>query len=165
MPSRIWFLPNWRRVLLFGLPPALAAGVLGALLIFSLPPQAPAAGMPPAPTPPTGTGGAEDGGVAGAIPGSGGLLVSVSGAVAHPGLYRVAKGERAYAAIAAAGGLTSEADPNKLPNLAARLKDGQEVKVPARQAGGRSSGSSSRVSLNSATVDQLTAIPGFTPDL
>jgi competence protein ComEA len=85
--------------------------------------------------------------------------------VTHPGLYRVAKGERAFAAIAAAGGLTSEADPNRLPNLAARLKDGQEVKVPAKQAPGRGSSSTTRVSLNAATAAELAAVPGFTPDL
>ena len=121
--------------------------------------------MPPAPTSAAGADGAEEPGTAAALPASGGLLVSVSGAVAHPGLYRLAKGERAYAAIRAAGGVTADADPNKLPNLAARLKDGQEVKVPSRQGAGRASGSSSRVSLNSATADELSAIPGFTADL
>ena len=77
----------------------------------------------------------------------------------------VAKGERASAAIAAAGGLTGDADPNRMPNLAARLKDGQEVKVPAKQAPGRGSSRTTRVSLNSATAAELAAVPGFTPDL
>ena len=165
MPSRIWLLPGWRRILLLGLPPAAAGGLLAALLIFPPSPQAPAARVPPAPTTGAAADGAEDAGGAASLPASGGLLVSVAGAVARPGLYRLAKGERAYAAIAAAGGLTADADPNKLPNLAARLKDGQEVKVPTRSGTGRASGSSSRVSLNSATADELSAIPGFTPDL
>jgi competence protein ComEA len=98
-------------------------------------------------------------------------MVSVSGAVAHPGLYRLAKGERVYAAIAAAGGMTDDADRNRTPNLAARLRDGQEVKVPIRgSAGGRASSSSAGsrlagVSLNHATADELAAVPGFTSDL
>jgi competence protein ComEA len=166
MASRIWLLPGWRRLVLLATPPVLAVGVLAAVLIFPPSPQAPAARVPPAPNHAAGTA-ADAGGAnaADALPSSGGLLVSVTGAVAHPGLYRVAKGERAFAAIAAAGGLTSEADPNRLPNLAARLKDGQEVKVPAKQAPGRGSSSTTRVSLNSATAAELAAVPGFTPDL
>ncbi|MDQ6637568.1 MAG: helix-hairpin-helix domain-containing protein [Candidatus Dormibacteraeota bacterium] len=119
--------------------------------------------------------------VAAAVPKSSGLLVQVSGAVKKPGLYRVAKGERVYAAIAAAGGLTADADPERLPPLAARLKDGQQVKVPARGAtasgrtgsasrstGGSGSSSSSAVTktdLNNATAEELTAVPGFGPEL
>jgi competence protein ComEA len=166
MASRIWLLPGWRRLVLLATPPVLAVGVLAAVLIFPPSPQAPAARVPPAPNHAAGTA-ADAGGAnaADALPSSGGLLVSVTGAVAHPGLYRVAKGERAFAAIAAAGGLTSEADPNRLPNLAARLKDGQEVKVPAKQAPGRGSSSTTRVSLNAATAAELAAVPGFTPDL
>jgi competence protein ComEA len=166
MASRIWLLPGWRRLALLATPPVLAVGVLAAVLIFPPSPQAPAARVPPAPNHAAGT--AVDPGGANAtdaLPSSGGLLVSVTGAVAHPGLYRVAKGERAFAAIAASGGLTSEADPNRLPNLAARLKDGQEVKVPAKQATGRGSTRTTRVSLNSATAAELAAVPGFTPDL
>jgi competence protein ComEA len=167
MASRIWLLPGWRRLALLATPPVLAVGVLAAVLIFPPSPQAPAARVPPAPNHAAGTapdpGGAN---AADALASSGGLLVSVTGAVAHPGLYRVAKGERAFAAIAAAGGLTSDADPNRLPNLAARLKDGQEVKVPAKQAPGRGGSTrASRVSLNSATAAELAAVPGFTPDL
>ncbi|PZR92488.1 MAG: hypothetical protein DLM67_14875 [Candidatus Nephthysia bennettiae] len=66
-----------------------------------------------------------------------------------------------------AGGLTADADPNRMPNLAARLKDGQEVKVPARTAPARGAASSrtTRVSLNAATTDELAAVPGFTADL
>jgi competence protein ComEA len=166
MAPRFWLLPGWRRLALLATPPILAAGVLAAVLIFPPSPQAPAARVPPAPNPAGGVAGDAGGGAAAdALPKSGGLLVSVTGAVAHPGLYRLAKGERAYAAIAAAGGLTNEADPNRLPNLAARLKDGQEVKVPPRQAPGRGTSRNAGVSLNSATVEELAAVPGFTTDM
>jgi competence protein ComEA len=115
-------------------------------------------------------GGAPDTAAADALPASGGLLVSVTGAVANPGLYRIPKGERASAAIAAAGGMTPDADPNRMPNLAARLKDGQEVKVPARTGAartpaGRGTTRSAAVSLNAGTADELAAVPGFTSDL
>ncbi|HXM55314.1 MAG TPA: helix-hairpin-helix domain-containing protein, partial [Candidatus Dormibacteraeota bacterium] len=82
--------------------------------------------------------------------------------------YRVAKGERASAAIAAAGGLTPDADPDRLPNLAARLQDGAQIKVPSLTAVRSSTAPSVRaaaVSLNTATAEQLAAVPGFTPDL
>src|SRR5262249_28826708 len=103
------------------------------------------------------------------LPAPGGLLVEVTGAVVHPGVYRVAKGERVSAAVAAAGGITAGAGPNRLPPMAARLKDGQQIKVPFLGAPLRSSGTGStrvaRVSLNGATADQLASVPGFTPDL
>jgi competence protein ComEA len=163
MFSRIWLVPGWRRLLLIVLPPALAAVVLAAVFVFSPSPQAPVAIAPPAPSAGADAAPSE----ADALPPPGGLLVAVSGAVAHPGLYRVAKGERVYAAIAAAGGLTAEADRNRLPNLAARLHDGQEVKVSGPGASTTRNGSSrpTAVSLNHATADELAAVPGFTGDL
>ena len=93
-----------------------------------------------------------------------GLLVDVVGAVARPGLYRMPRGDRVYDAIAAAGGLTPEADPTRLPNLAGRLKDGEQIKVPFVK--GASGGTVAvRTSLNSATVDELAVLPGFTEAL
>ena len=165
MASRIWLLPGWGRLVLLALPLVIAASVLAAVLAFPPSPQAPAARVPSAPT-----GGAGDPASADALPASGGLLVSVTGAVANPGLYRLAKGERTSAAIAAAGGMTADADPNRMPNLAARLKDGQEVKVAAKTAAARAapvrgSTRSAAVSLNAATADELAAVPGFTSDL
>ena len=82
------------------------------------------------------------------------------GAVEHPGLYRMRRGDRVYDAIAAAGGLSVEADITRLPNLAGRLKDGEQIKVPF--AKGASGTALSRVSLNAATLDELEVVPGFT---
>ena len=153
MPFRFLLVPGWPRLLLLAVPPLLALGALsgwalfGSQLTAAPPPSAPARAqtslaLPPAP----------------------GLLVHVVGAVAHPGMYRLKRGDRVYAAIAAAGGLTDLADPARLPNLAGRLKDGEQVKVPAK--GGSGSGSaSSKVSLSSASPDELAAVPGFSSDL
>src|SRR6266849_3210412 len=54
------------------------------------------------------------------VPAPARLLVHVVGAVEHPGLYRMKRGDRVYDAIAAAGGLSVEADITRLPNLAGR---------------------------------------------
>ncbi|MHB8571830.1 MAG: ComEA family DNA-binding protein [Candidatus Dormibacteria bacterium] len=89
-----------------------------------------------------------------------GLLVHVIGAVAAPGLYRVQSGERVLDLVALAGGLLDSADRAHLPNLAARLRDGQQLKVPFL-----TSGRATRVSLNSASLAELETVPGIDPDL
>lgn len=62
-----------------------------------------------------------------------GVQIYVSGAVGKPGLYEVPAGSRAPAAIAAAGGMTLEANADKV-NLAKLLKDGMQVNVPRLNA-------------------------------
>lgn len=62
-----------------------------------------------------------------AIPG----MVYVAGAVRHPGLYRVAGGERVADEIARAGGLETSADAAAV-NLAAHPSDGDEIYVPVQ---------------------------------
>jgi competence protein ComEA len=96
------------------------------------------------------------------VPAPAGLLVHVVGAVEHPGLYRLKRGDRVYDAIAAAGGVSPNADITRLPNLAGRLKDGEQVKVPFPKgsAGGLAI---ARTNLNFATLEELEVVPGFTP--
>ena len=74
------------------------------------------------------------------------------------------RGDRVYDAIAAAGGLTDQADPTRLPNLAGRLKDGEQVKVPFLKS---TAGTIviTRTNLNTATVEELEMVPGFTSAL
>lgn len=91
------------------------------------------------------------------------LLVFVSGAVAHPGLYELAVGARIADAIADAGGILPSADPGKLPNLAALLHDGHQVNVPF--AKGTSARTSAKIDANSASASELETIPGVTTDL
>ena len=94
------------------------------------------------------------------------LLVFVSGAVSHPGMYRLAAGLRVSDALAAAGGVLPDADPDKLPNLAAKLTDGKQVKVPRRaKATSGGSATTDKVDINSATLAELEAVPGVDPDL
>ncbi|MFN2465279.1 MAG: helix-hairpin-helix domain-containing protein [Candidatus Dormibacteria bacterium] len=86
------------------------------------------------------------------------LVVFVSGAVANPGTYQLPRGSRIADAIDAAGGLLPDADNSRLPNLAGRVTDGKQVKVPRR---GRGASGSSRVDVNSATVQELMGVPGI----
>lgn len=91
-------------------------------------------------------------------------LVFVSGAVVNPGLYRVSAAARGVDAIAAAGGLSADADLGRLPDLAARVHDGRQLNVPFQRgsAGGTSTtGSVARLDVNSATLEELQAVPGM----
>lgn len=144
--------PGWPWIAALALPPAIALAILLAVWSAGSASAATASTLAPAALAPL------------APPPAAGLLVYVSGAVAHPGLYRLPRGDRAYDAIAAAGGLLPNADPSRMPDLAARLKDGQQIKVPFLKgaAGGISGG---KVDLNSAAVADLELVPGFTPDL
>ena len=89
-------------------------------------------------------------------------LVFVSGAVLHPGLYHLSSGARIADALAAAGGITADADPGRLPNLASRIHDGHQVNVPFRRTSSSGGGLlASRLDLNTATLDELRAVPGM----
>jgi competence protein ComEA len=93
------------------------------------------------------------------------VVVHVVGAVRSPGLYRLRDGSRIADAVARAGGATGEADL-ALVNLAAPLSDGQQVVVPQRTAdGGEPEGpaGSGVVHLNTATLEELDALPGVGP--
>jgi competence protein ComEA len=145
----IRLVPGWRRILLFAAPIAIAIGALTAAYLYTTSASASTTAQH-APAPAT---------TALDVPPPAGLLVHVIGAVENPGLYRLPRGGRVYDAIAAAGGLSPDADLAKLPNLAGRLKDGEQVKVAFAKT---TSGTVvARTNLNTATIDELVTIPGF----
>lgn len=101
------------------------------------------------------------------------LLVHVVGAVRRPGLYRLRAGSRVADAVARAGGAGKRAELASI-NLAAPVVDGTQVVVPRRpdlatSTGPREASESAEpaaagpVSLNSATLDELDALPGVGP--
>ena len=96
------------------------------------------------------------------------LFVHVVGAVRRPGLFRLKDGTRVADAVARAGGPTRRADLSAV-NLAAPLVDGQQVIVPRRGPGGMTaalagtSAPGAKVSLASATAEQLDELPGIGP--
>jgi len=90
------------------------------------------------------------------------VLVYVSGAVANPGMYRLPSGLRVIDAVIAAGGLLADADLTRMPNLAGRLTDGKQVKVPVRGATGSRA---ARLDINTATAAELATVPGIDAEL
>lgn len=110
------------------------------------------------------------------------LVVEIVGAVDRPGVFRLPAGSRVGDLVAAAGGYGARVDTDRASrdlNLAAPLRDGDQVRVPSRDdkeaaigsaAGGASGASSTSndasdgpLDLNRATSAQLEALPGIGP--
>lgn len=96
------------------------------------------------------------------------LFVDVVGAVRRPGLYRLKDGSRVADAVTRAGGPTPKAQIELL-NLAGRIADGEQIVVPRRGLGAAAAAApggavpTGPVHLNSATLEQLDALPGIGP--
>lgn len=101
------------------------------------------------------------------------IYVHVCGEVASPGVYELPAGSRLYEAVGAAGGLLDSAAGEQL-NQAAKAEDGQQIYVPSREEADRGfSGSpvsqgtaagspdDGRISLNTASKEQLMTLNGI----
>lgn len=94
------------------------------------------------------------------------VVVYVTGAVARPGLYALAHGERVGAAVAAAGGLTSDASYDEV-NMAERLGDAQHIRIPFRSTESPAPVATdtqgevpAQIAINTATAAELEQLPG-----
>lgn len=122
------------------------------------------------------------------------VRVQVSGAVLEPGIYDVPASCRVEEAIAAAGGMTENADSERV-NLVRKVRDGMQIRVPVQKAGtsrtqrksaqaksglgesaskkygsakagsGRNSSMMQNVRINSASASELQQLPGIGPAL
>lgn len=96
------------------------------------------------------------------------IFVDIKGAVKNPGVYQMKVGDRVKDALDAAGGLTEEADSQKV-NLAKRLEDQMVIVVPkvGEEAEEIPAGATSKeatkegkVNINTATVEELKTLKG-----
>lgn len=123
------------------------------------------------------------------------VRVQVSGAVLEPGIYDVPASCRVEEAIAAAGGLTENADSERV-NLVRKVRDGMQIRVPVKKAArtsrtqrksaqaksglsesvskkygsakagsGRNNSMMQNVRINSASASELQQLPGIGPAL
>lgn len=123
------------------------------------------------------------------------VRVQVSGAVLEPGIYNVPASCRVEEAIAAAGGLTENADSERV-NLVRKVRDGMQIRVPvqkttrtsrtqrekaqaksslgesalgksggAKAGPGRNNSMMQSVRINSASAGELQQLPGIGPAL
>lgn len=119
------------------------------------------------------------------------VRVQVSGAVLEPGIYDVPASCRVEEVIAAAGGLTENADSERV-NLVRKVRDGMQIRVPVQKAARTSStqrknaqvnfglgesasgksgsakagsGRMQSVRINSASAGELQQLPGIGPAL
>ncbi len=123
------------------------------------------------------------------------VRVQVSGAVLEPGIYDVPASCRVEEAIAAAGGMTENADSERV-NLVRKVRDGMQIRVPVQKAvrtsrtqrenaqaksglcesasgkygsakagSGKKNNQMPRVRINSASASELQQLPGIGPAL
>ena len=88
-------------------------------------------------------------------------LVDVKGAVKYPGVYELDSMDRVINAIDLSGGLLDDADTSKL-NLSQKLVDEMVIMVPfINQDIEDDIVTSTKISLNSATLDELMSLSGI----
>lgn len=95
------------------------------------------------------------------------VVIDVEGKVGRPGIVTLPKGSRVVDAIKAAGGLKSKG-PTVGLNLARVLVDGEQILVgiapaPGDIAGPAGAATGAKLSLNTATAEQLDGLPGVGP--
>jgi competence protein ComEA len=90
----------------------------------------------------------------------GDIRVYVTGAVVNPGVYPLGEDSRWADAVVAAGGFTTDANPEAI-NLARRVHDEDHILVPRAGQAVTTSGQQPLVNINTASEADLVALPGI----
>lgn len=155
-------MPMFKKQLLV---PLCAAVLILAALIYELYPSADSVALKSSASETTENKAAEAGSSSGKI------VVYVSGAVNSPGVVELPEGARAVDAVNKCGGLSDAADADAI-NLAAKVTDEAQIKVPAKNAAGTAAAASGsntgaesdgKININSADEAALDKLPGIGP--
>ena len=107
------------------------------------------------------------------------VVVHVVGAVKNPGVYTLNRAASVVTAVTAAGGTPKAADTSMI-NMARRLEDGEQVRIPSNRPQEAVMGSApvmsfssvasgqkviAKVNINKAGVQELDTLPGIGPAL
>jgi competence protein ComEA len=116
------------------------------------------------------------------LPSLGEVFIDISGAVVNPGVYSLKLGQRWADGVERAGGFSDQADlevvSQKL-NLAQAVSDGDKIIIPfkplfndnlsktttstPKEAASSAQSESVKISINSASLDELDSLPGIGP--
>ena len=88
------------------------------------------------------------------------VFVDIGGAVENPGVYEVAKDTRLFEVIEMAGGLTEDADADRV-NRASFVEDGQKIIIPEKGSDIAGDPGSGLININTATADELKTLSGI----
>ncbi|MBZ4645114.1 MAG: competence protein ComEA [Petroclostridium sp.] len=98
------------------------------------------------------------------------IMVHIKGQVKNPGVVTLDEGKRVWDALKLAGGELDTADLNAV-NLAAPLRDGQDVYIPAKgervnnmeavSSQQTLSGNNGKININTAGAEELDKLPGI----
>lgn len=97
------------------------------------------------------------------------IIIDVEGAVLKPGVYSISKDGRMKDALIAAGGLSADADNEKIArvvNLAARVRDGEKIYFPKKNdttilgVQTTTETADGSISINTASLALLDSLPG-----
>jgi competence protein ComEA len=105
------------------------------------------------------------------------IMVHISGQVYQPGIYKLVTGDRVIDAVNLAGGLTKDADIDRI-NLAKKIVDEEKIYIPKvgenvdsnivegntanmEINGGSENSNSNKININTCTKEELMSLPGI----
>ena len=91
------------------------------------------------------------------------VFVQVAGEVKKPGVYELPYDSRVFDAVAAAGGLSDDANPASV-NLARIVEDGEQIVVSDSQ-GGVPAGIIAKININRASATEFDSLPRIGPTI